>query len=1364
MIVETPARKTSPTYFLAGMLLAGMICLSSIVSAAPSDSGVQLLQADSRGVTFEVTTGEPVLTNAPGTPETTALWLSACSSAGDEGDAQLPTRTVWIGVPEGVAVTVSASSIQERRFEGFGLASRVASTGFDVPLARVSTVTGLRAQRVAAIEVRPARYDATARRLVVATKIDVHVEFVGQAISRPMPVQEPAFEGIYRELLINYESARRFRRPLGDLGSRRVGPARMNGVSGSSMNGPIGFDVASTWIRVRVDRKGIQEIAGSDLEAAGISLAGIDPAAIRLFTRPGVPLLDEGSACDSCGLSEVATRVEDGGDGHFDPSDRVLFFGLGASGWRDEFPGAGSAPREWLDHPYETTNVYWLTWNGQGLSTPLRWGTRDVTPQLPGAWLAPHYPARLHFEQNDQYVNDLFEPGLIWDQWIWKLVSSFQGSFTASGDASGVVADQPARLRARFWGRLADSGGHQVALTINGTTLSPLAWSGSVHKDIDTTGTWLADGSNQLTMRVLGSSSQQPFGDRAAFLFWEIEFPRRFMAVDDSLEFASPDTTGPIAYSLAPFSDASLDSFLLLDVSDPLRPSALSGWTSADTTSGKAIHFHDVGASKFYFAACARRRQHPQLERADVRSIRTGGADYIVICSDEFEPQAQRLADHRRALAPPFAGATTAVVRMSDILAWYAGGRMDPAAVRNFLRDALSGGGWSPAPSYVCLLGDATYDYKNVYHLGDPDLARKQVPTFGHVVDAGVYSSDDWLVDLDPDSTALPGRIGAPDMIVGRLPAANATEADAMVQKVIAYGENPELGTWRNRMLFVVDDLQQGNVPDPIGGGHIQQADSLERGYLPGWLDREKVSLIEYPFTQGIEKGGARQDVISRLNEGVVFWHYIGHGNPFKLADESAFVLNDVATMANGARLPFFFAAASAVGPFDTPGFNSLAEALVKRPDGGAIATLAGTVTTFSFSNFELGRALYPYLLEPPEDGGARTIGEATYAAKRRTMQSFNDHRHNLLGDPGLRLATPRHDVRIQVYDDETGAALGDSLPLGRRVRLEAEVHDLRDPSSSALLSGFTGRGFVHVTDSPFLLPYALSSYGGTATYIANPRIAYEGRYPVDHGRLTARFVVPVSSVPGPRARASIYVEDGSSDGSGDLAVRIVNGSSSFGDTTGPSIALRFASGGTVVGPRESLSVVLEDPSGIRALPWSPVDQIRLEIDDGQSLSLTDRFQYDDGSYTRGTVPFQLPGLPDGNHVIRVSAADNLAQGTSPHNRSSVRFHFTVASVVDTAIVRALALPNPFMGSTGTRLVFTGLPPGAEASVDVFEVSGRLVRHLVGTSGAGHVQVDWDGRDTRGRTLRAGVYFYHAEVRPTGGRARSFEGRLVLLP
>ncbi|MBM3307755.1 MAG: choice-of-anchor D domain-containing protein [Candidatus Eisenbacteria bacterium] len=82
----------------------------------------------------------------------------------------------------------------------------------------------------------------------------------------------------------------------------------------------------------------------------------------------------------------------------------------------------------------------------------------------------------------------------------------------------------------------------------------------------------------------------------------------------------------------------------------------------------------------------------------------------------------------------------------------------------------------------------------------------------------------------------------------------------------------------------------------------------------------------------------------------------------------------------------------------------------------------------------------------------------------------------------------------------------------------------------------------------------------------------------------------------------------------------------------------------------------------------------------------------------------------------------------------------------DAAAVLALGPVRPNPAAGGVALALT-LPEAADASVDVVDVAGRVVRALrAGPLSAGVHEIAWDGRDDRGAPVASGVYFCRATV------------------
>jgi len=96
--------------------------------------------------------------------------------------------------------------------------------------------------------------------------------------------------------------------------------------------------------------------------------------------------------------------------------------------------------------------------------------------------------------------------------------------------------------------------------------------------------------------------------------------------------------------------------------------------------------------------------------------------------------------------------------------------------------------------------------------------------------------------------------------------------------------------------------------------------------------------------------------------------------------------------------------------------------------------------------------------------------------------------------------------------------------------------------------------------------------------------------------------------------------------------------------------------------------------------------------------------------------------------------------------------------------VRSLRLaapaPNPTRGGSLIVYALPGTDGPAAVSLELYDLSGRLVRTLVrAVQPAGEYRVACDGRDDRGQSLASGLYF----VRLSAGASQQVR-RLIILP
>jgi hypothetical protein len=123
----------------------------------------------------------------------------------------------------------------------------------------------------------------------------------------------------------------------------------------------------------------------------------------------------------------------------------------------------------------------------------------------------------------------------------------------------------------------------------------------------------------------------------------------------------------------------------------------------------------------------------------------------------------------------------------------------------------------APAPSYVLLVGDGHFDFKNYFGNSGPNYLPPLLGDFDPFI--GETASDNQYVTEIGDDIL-------PDVFIGRLPANTPGEATAMDNKILSYEQSPVQGDWAKRLTFVADNADQG-------GNFPVSSDIIADNYLP---------------------------------------------------------------------------------------------------------------------------------------------------------------------------------------------------------------------------------------------------------------------------------------------------------------------------------------------------------------------------------------------------------------------------------------------------------------------------------------------------------------------------------------------------
>jgi gliding motility-associated-like protein len=128
------------------------------------------------------------------------------------------------------------------------------------------------------------------------------------------------------------------------------------------------------------------------------------------------------------------------------------------------------------------------------------------------------------------------------------------------------------------------------------------------------------------------------------------------------------------------------------------------------------------------------------------------------------------------------------------------------------------------------------------------------------------------------------------------------------------------------------------------------------------------------------------------------------------------------------------------------------------------------------------------------------------------------------------------------------------------------------------------------------------------------------------------------------------------------------------------------------------------------------------------------------------------------SQVISKRTPDNPQRVDAVTNANGVSWTLIALGVPDQVIVSAKADPNPFTPNGDGRndvtfisFFVSNLIVERPVTINIFDVTGRLVRSLLDTKSTAQAYVEqnairWDGRDINGRLLPPGLYIYQIKV------------------
>ncbi|HYI12611.1 MAG TPA: C25 family cysteine peptidase [Thermoanaerobaculia bacterium] len=601
-----------------------------------------------------------------------------------------------------------------------------------------------------------------------------------------------------------------------------------------------------------------------------------------------------------------------------------------------------------LDSAWTLARTYWLT-AGNGIA-------RRVNRVSAGSATTEQASYAATIERRDKalfYTTLRREDG---DNFVGPVISTDLAKPTLQELVlSAVVPGRDAKLDVTIQGGTNSTDLlHRVAVSFNGKPLGVVEHAGQERGIATFTvpASALRDGVNAVGLVALGGE-----GDVNAVESVRLVYERRYRAEDERLLMA---VEGGRRARLDGFAAAS--SVRLFDVTDPASPQELETRTedgalwAVPRGSGTRVL---VAQSGFASPARVDRNEPSQLHAA-------AGADMVIVTHPSLAAALEPLRAHRESR-----GLRVLVASTEDIYDEFSFGAKDPFAIRALLTASQR---WNVRPRFVVLAGDASFDSRNYLGGGDADL----VPTRLVATSISRTASDSWFTDFDLDGTS--------EIAIGRLPARTPEQLAAIVAKIVAYDTAPVTGDWNRQALLVSDTDAEHNFG-------TQSAEIAAA--IPGTL----TTTIIDAGTAGI--ASARQQLLQRLDAGALLVYYNGHGSVETWGAQRLLTRDDALAAKNGARLPVVVAMTCLNGYFHDVMTDSLAEAFLRAPDGGAVAVWTSSALTDPIAQQLSADAFTHALFASPTP---TTLGEAMLEAQRAATVPDVRRTFLLFGDPATTL------------------------------------------------------------------------------------------------------------------------------------------------------------------------------------------------------------------------------------------------------------------------------------------------------------------------------------------------------------------------
>ncbi len=1088
------------------------------------------------------------------------------------------------------------------------------------------------------------------------------------------------------------------------------------------------------WAKIGATKQGIYKMSGAQLSTLGFSLP-IGSAQLQMHHFNLSRLTEKVEANAALGLSEIAIKVMDGGDGQIDAKDYILFYNQGPVFWNYDAVLNRSSH---VNFSAADTVYFFITLgqNGKRISTQNLQSNssetrtvftqhilfeKDTVSLLNSGKVFYGTPMGQGANKQSQLNYTFTSQGMNTTSSLKSFVHMASTSYQANGQFDFYLNDELQKSSSLnpVSGLLFDDIASELTDSFTNKTIN--SWPNKSNLKVTYTS---ASASATGWVDYIEMIAKKPIG------FWQ----------DNAIEFSIEDDLKKGGYANCTLQTVD-SSVLIWDVTSLENPMQMVLQIAAGGV-GNFIQKTDTIVNLFGVKQAA--FESPILLGSVVNqnTFAQTTPEYIIVSAPAYLNAAKKYQQFQNQKF----GRNAIVVNAKEIYNDFSGGQVSAIAIRNYLKNIYTKALQinQVSPKYVLLLGIGNFNTRKIN-------SENELPVFESQNSNSIlssFTSDDFFAILNNgDDINNYNVLKQLNLSVGRIPARTINEADSAILKLINYQANKIAGGWENKITWIADDGDY-NL-------HLQDAESII-GNLQNkeshW-DHNKIYLDLFPAensTTGNAYPLVNTAIQQAVQQGTLLINYTGHGNYLRLSEEAVIAQPQFDLWDNASKLPLMVTASCNFAPYDQPALNAIAWNAFMKNGKGIIGLVAANRLVFAYSNKQINDLFIKQLLVKDSAGNYNSIGQALQKAKMFSWAQggdrMNDLKFNLIGDPALLLSVPNYQLQVLKLNDKNFTGK-DTLLSGNKYSIQGAVFD-----KLAIKNNFNGLLDITIYDAV----KTKKTLANQSTSMVVPigmqdNILFKGKATIKNGNFNVSFVLPSQGL---NSTSPIRIELAASSDS-NAAIKVLDSIyikpsilNNYSDTLGPLINAYindplFKSGDWSKS-NATLYLNLVDSSGIQTSGNALGHDLAIWLDNNPvPIIINNYFVADIDTYKSGKLAFLLPNLSVGMHTILIKAWDLLG------NSSNKTIALEVPKEDKLQIRNATVFPNPFL--TNARFsVETNLTSGPiQAVFEILNQSGKVVfsKAFQTQNGENRVYHDFDGITNAGTMLNTGVYYYRFDIK-----------------